>query len=84
MSKPVLSKSKQVAGRIRNPTSDLGPRHIMLQSSFFFCKLFNVNKNEESRVFPVFIDLILHIMGRDSSVDIATRYGLDGLGIESR
>jgi len=23
-------------------------------------------------------------MGRDSSVDIATRYGLDGLGIESR
>ena len=24
------------------------------------------------------------LMGRDSSVDIATRYGLDGLGIESR
>ena len=26
----------------------------------------------------------VHIMGRDSSVGIATRYGLDGLGTESR
>ena len=26
----------------------------------------------------------LHTLGRDSSVDIATRYGLDGPGIESR
>ena len=33
---------------------------------------------------PLIIIIIIIIMGRDSSVDIATRYGLDGPGIESR
>ena len=28
--------------------------------------------------------LLCHMMGRDSSDDIGTRYGLDGPGIESR
>ena len=32
MPKPGMSKSKQVAVRIRNPFSDLGPRNIMSQS----------------------------------------------------
>ena len=30
------------------------------------------------------INVNINIMGRDSSVGIATRYGLDGPGIESR
>jgi hypothetical protein len=32
----------------------------------------------------VFLLFITDIVGRDSSVDIATRYGLDGPGIEFR
>ena len=32
----------------------------------------------------VFIYALLMLMGRYSAVGIATRYGLDGLGIESR
>jgi hypothetical protein len=35
------------------------------------------------RHFTVFANNLPRIMGRDSSVGIATRYGLDGLGIES-
>ena len=35
-------------------------------------------------VFFMFFALCLVIWGRDSSVGIATRYGLDGPGIESR
>ena len=40
----------------------------------------------ESRVLPVngFILLMSDYMGRDSVVGIATRYGLDGPGIDSR
>jgi hypothetical protein len=30
------------------------------------------------------VDLLAEIVGRDSSVGIAARYGLDGSGIESR
>jgi hypothetical protein len=33
---------------------------------------------------PVFLLFITNIVDRDSSVGIAIRYGLDGLGIESR
>ena len=32
----------------------------------------------------LYIGLTLHVMGRNRSVGIATRYGLDGPGIESR
>jgi len=32
----------------------------------------------------IYIFIYLFIMGRDNSVGIATRYGLDGPGIESR
>jgi hypothetical protein len=31
-----------------------------------------------------FANISISPVGRDSSVDIATRYGLDGLGMESR
>jgi len=34
-------------------------------------------------VFNLFL-IFLEVMGRDSAVGIATRYGLDGLGFESR
>jgi hypothetical protein len=33
---------------------------------------------------PLFVPVHIERMGRDSSVGIATRYGLDGTGIESR
>jgi len=36
------------------------------------------------RVSDVKFKFFLDTVGRDSSVGIATRYGLDGLGIESR
>ena len=36
-----------------------------------------------SHTFSIIIPII-HFVGRDSSVGIATRYGLDGPGIESR
>jgi hypothetical protein len=35
-------------------------------------------------VFTIFGGFYIFIVGRDSSVGIATRYGLDGPGIESR
>ena len=40
--------------------------------------------NLVSRIIIIIIIIILVIVGRDSSVGITTRYGLDGPGIESR
>jgi hypothetical protein len=36
------------------------------------------------KVYPIIINICLQIMSRDSSDIIATRFGLDGPGIESR
>ena len=36
-----------------------------------------------SRTFIIIIIIIIYVPGRDSSVGIATRYGMDGPGIES-
>jgi len=38
----------------------------------------------DSGVFMLFVVFYIFILGRDSSVGIGTRYGLDDLGIESR
>jgi hypothetical protein len=39
----------------------------------------------DTRIFElIYVDIGTVTMGRDSAVGIATRYGLDGPGIESR
>ena len=43
-----------------------------------------VRKGNISNNPKINVDITLQIMGRDSSVAVATRYGLDGPGIESR
>ena len=49
---------------------------------------FRTFKRHEKVIFTLYIEiyyqLSVFLVGRDSSVGIATRYGLDGPGIESR
>ena len=47
--------------------------------------IYSYNNYCDSLIFPKFcVTLLLFLVGRDSSVGIATHYGLDGPGIESR
>ena len=49
------------------------------------CALFNLVLRSEAAALKVNLKHVCTLkLGRDSSVDIATRYWLDGLGIESR
>jgi hypothetical protein len=51
------------------------------------CRIGLVHSMEENvlhRYFKQFLNVSLVLVGRDSSIGISTRYGLDGQGIESR
>jgi hypothetical protein len=53
--------------------------NTLFPSSLPMCRSFTPNKTAEKITV-----LTSYVVGRDSSVGIATRYGLDGPGIESR
>jgi len=54
--------------------SDLPAAIYQTHITFYWILHFEINLHKS----------LLHVVGRDSSVGIATRYGLDGPGIESR
>jgi hypothetical protein len=56
--------------------------YIVMYVNVYYCH--RVSTQFQSNISYHIIIIIIIIMGRDTSVSIATRYGLDGPGIESR
>ena len=51
---------------------------------YYYCFKIKDRRGEEDDYKSLLVKSEYSILGRDSSVDIATRYGLDGPGIESQ
>jgi hypothetical protein len=72
-----------------NPNTQSNKMHCVVHRYFILHSLLDLSymfQSLEGSSSGILNKLVLHKtqMGRDSVVGIATRYGLDGLGIESR